>query len=621
MDRVSCRICASVTDVYTAFRRVSIAPVGGNDMRRPWVMWSLLLIASVAMVVNPFHRDHQVNVISMVVSQALILVWVFAYTVRRLRRSSRKLHLSHVKRAMSLIQVDDQRIQTLRARAAFAGLDSFQAKIFAFSMLKPAELRQRVVERYSPGQRTLEQEVTVEAQVPGELFAKSPQPSDIMFPVLIPPKGELHDNLDIFDAAGDRLSPLSYREYLYHVSGTLRALFQAIQNADPKQLLDKRALRDAERRAMKTILYRVGPGAKINGILSVDLAAHDGQEVAASIEELTRNVGEAQNVAKFLIGLVRLLATNYAIVVRVPIDEHGRIFMRYTRTLVPEVEPTGRHLAKLRSWLRVLLGARPVDVTVSLDNAWTCQSYHARVAVPDGLYLAHQSFDAPKAYFERTAEGAPTPLHYRLRRRLGQPYAHLYGRFFPAPEAGERRPKLQLSFHEMPPGSSFRAVLTGAACLALVWLVGLIVSHPVPVPVSSSQGGPVQMSNSLPAYLSQLGTDVPAFLLAFPAVAAGLLGIEAQSPRLFEGSLAARLSLATTALLSVSASGLFLLNRAGFSFFEATLPNNITVLGITRAFWAILVAAALLNTAYATHRWFSCASEFKYLSGRPEDDR
>ena len=80
-----------------------------------------------------------------------------------------------------------------------------QARIFALAVTEPAELRQRVAEYYTPGQRTLEQEVEVEVQIPKRLLSlegRTSQPTesggtDIKFPLLVLPKGALTDNLEV----------------------------------------------------------------------------------------------------------------------------------------------------------------------------------------------------------------------------------------------------------------------------------------------------------------------------------------------------------------------------------------------------------------------------------------
>ena len=229
-------------------------------------------------------------------------------------------------------------------------------------------------------------------------------------------------------------------------------------------------------------------------------------------------------------------------------------------------------------------------------------SYHVRVDAPEGLYLARQRFVASDEYVGKTnpplmAKNAPTPVHYRFRRRLGQPYAHFYGRFFPVPVSGQRRPKVQLDFFEVPPGSDFRAAIASSACLGLVWIVGFVMSR-----------------------TQNPGTDAPAFLLVFPGVAASWLGFDAPAHRLFEGTLAARLSLALTTLISVTASGLFIMNRSGLSIFYETMPLRGSVLGVSKWFWALLTVMAFFNSLYLMNRWLCHSWRFKHLSERPDPD-
>jgi hypothetical protein len=601
-------------------------------MRKTLLIIMFYGLAIAAMVVDPLRNHHRINLATAILIQILILAAVVTMIARQLTDFHQRMRLSHAPHR-DIEQVDGKHVKRLQALAGSSGLSQLQAQIFALSILEPAELRQRVVERYTPGQRTLEQDVTIEVQIPRRLLPLQlknstesdqaenkiiNQDSEIIIPILIPPKGQLHDNLDVFDADGAQLSPLSYREYLQNVAGTLRALFCTIELANPRKRIDKSTLRLLERRSLQAILLRVGNDLQIKGMPSRSVAERDSEAVATEILA----EGNASPVAQLAAALVKKLSQNYAITVRLPVQQSGRFFIRYTRTIIPELELPIDHttkfakLAKLKSQLRVLLGARPIDMTISLDNAWTCQSYHARITVSEGLYLVHQGLEAPEGYFAQIANGAPSPLHYRLRRRLGQPYAHLYGRFFPVPSKGAKRPKLKLKFSEVPPGSSFRAALTSLACLALIWVVGVIVSHAVNNPVDARQS-----SAALTGFLSSLGTDVPAFLLAFPAVAAGLVGIDNPTPRIFEGTLAARLSLALTAVLSVSASGLFLLDRADFHFITRRLPWHLTLFGVSNLSWALLIAVSLLNTAYAVHRWCSCSLEFKYLAGRnPADE-
>jgi hypothetical protein len=283
--------------------------------------------------------------------------------------------------------------------------------------------------------------------------------------------------------------------------------------------------------------------------------------------------------------------------------------INYRRTLIPELElsPDGEDgevtgtfsiIRKVKAWLRIMLSARPVSVTVSLDNAWTCQSYHVRVDGPEDLYLARQKFIATPEYLAAKAKGAPTGVHYRFRRRLGQSYAHFYGRFFPVPIEGSRRPKVQLDFLEVPPGSDFRAAVASAACFGLVWLVGYVVSH-----------------------TSKPETDLPAYLLVFPGIAASWLGFDAPEHGLFEGTLGARLSLMLTVATSVLASGLFVAYHSELGTFIRSIPKGISLIGVNQLWWGVLVTVSCLNTVYMSYRWLRHSWRFKHLAERPDPDR
>src|SRR5688500_5822288 len=91
-------------------------------------------------------------------------------------------------------------------------------------------------------------------------------------------------------------------------------------------------------------------------------------------------------------------------------------------------------------------------------------------------------------------------------------------------------------------------------------------------------------------------TDAPAFLLAFPALAATWLGFEAPKQRLLEGTLSSRMCLIVTAALSLAASDLFIAHKsAGDSFEWPLLWSANSVLGVTHWDWAVLVCFSILN--------------------------
>jgi hypothetical protein len=539
---------------------------------------------------------------------------------------SSQIRPSYSRSIKDIHAVPAARAYELQKLAGKTLLNARQARLFTLALLEPAEVRQRVVEQYAPTYRTLEQEVTIEAQVPNRIMALREDTANSMgmadrsapalFPVIVLPKGSFSDNFEVLSSDGALVPTLAYKEYLQLVAGILRLFLRlafGFSTIGPPPHFPSANSGSAEsdvlhleHRALCEIIRRADANAEVKRILGVSPVSDEAKDIAGCLEKL--NVDDSGKVYLNLAAeLVRKLSLHYAMVASIPFSPGGRILVRYRRALIPELELSPdtegekvslplRGVRRVKGWLRILFSTRPVSVTVSLDNSWTCQSYHVRVYAPEGLYLAKQKLVATSEYLASRAKGAPTLVHYRFRRRLGQSYAHFYGRFFPIPIEGSRRPKLQLDFFEVPPGSDFRAAIAGGACFALVWLVGYVMSR-APDP----------------------GTDAPAFLLLFPGVAASWLGFDAPTHRLFEGTLAARLSLVLTTVTSLAASGLFMTYRADLVSFERSM-RYVAVLGVTQLWWAVLVAVSCMNSLYMAYRWWRQSWRFKYLAARRDPD-
>jgi hypothetical protein len=582
----------------------------GEKPKRYGILLSIGLIAAAS-----FHLGAWEATWYLALTRAFLVVAAFLI----LCREGRRWHLHSLQHdsgsdADRYVEVPPSHAHKLQALAGKKHFSTTMMQGFALAVIAPSELRQRVVETYTPTRRTLDQKVTVDVQVPSRYTGRrtagtgagsgSREVERIAFPVIIPPKGMLLDNLDIYDAEHKHVAALTYREYLLLASCTLRTL---LLSAYKSQQLPPEA-KTPEYQALLAIIERNNPGS------AREPTRHRPTQGADSAIDMLKGLEPTvidPESLRMAIRLVKELSGCYAIVASVPLPPDGRFSLTYERSLIPELELTpekhgelsrsngwGRKMRgpwlNLKGQLRVLLGTRPVGVTVALDNAWTCQSFHVRVQVPQGLYLRRQSLDASKEYLKKPVKDAPTPPYYRFRGRFGQPFAHFYGRFFAVPNKTATRPKLKLHFYEVPPGSNFRAAVASATCLILVWAVAFSMSR-VPDP----------------------GTDAPAFLLAFPGVAASWLGFESPANRLFEGTLAARLSLMLTTMTSIAASGLFMLNRAGARLpFHVTAWDHNSFLGIYRAPWMALVAVSLINTGYIGYRYLVDSATFKYLAER-----
>jgi hypothetical protein len=495
-----------------------------------------------------------------------------------------------------------RRLQELAGESTLA--DSRQAAAFALAVTRPASIRRRITETYEPARRTLRQRVAIELQFPRRLI--DPRPSrqvsqnsapveqgataeasaaevrDYFFiPVLIPQKGELLDSLTVYEEDGRSALRLSYQESLVLAAKTLRLLLASAYRLKDNVHLPQEAI-TAELQAVEAIVKRrkskSGP---------IDMG------VADTIEQLAAPNPHALRLAA---SFVRRLVNHYAIVVVVQKAPRYRWIITYERTLVPQLS-LSRFPAQPTAWfkniLRIPLGARPVDLSVSLENAWTTQGYHLLVNGPDDLYLGRQRPIDLEPYLNRKGTDAPTRPHYRFRSRLGQPYAHFYTRFFTEPALNDPTPELRFTFFEVPPGSLFRANVAAAACFALIATVGFVYSS-----------------------TGQVNTDAPAFLLAFPAVAATWLGFDAPSRRLLEGTLIARLSLLCTALTSVAAASLFIQYKSGPTRFSWRLEDNMHLFGVHQADWFVLVLVALVNLLITSAMYLARCIVFTKLAGR-----
>lgn len=605
------------------------------------------------------------------------------------------LALRHMKRNLAKIDVDNTKklpdpepvkieraISLLRSATMNRKVTDQQAEVFMSAIIAPNRVRQRVVERYEPSQRTLEQLVTIDVQIPRKMLSSaggldnsvesgkeadrskkgdedsSTADSVAFFPVVLPPKGELYDNFNVYSADDTQLPTLSYRESLRVAADVLHVLFeQAYVSKDlPKDLPTNLS---AEIMALEIIAiwaiiqrrygFRSAPLYKPQEHNKKDEQKDEssGKEpntLEAYIEKYQKIRDDPEALAQAILNLrnpkrmsalgtaarlVKLLATNYAMVVLTPVGSSGKLVVKYARTLIPEIDPSqDRQPSEPKSYLRIIraklnifLGTRPVDVKISLDNAWTCQSYHALVHCPDGLYLIDQKIDLPDGYMKTRAIGSPTPPYLRFRRRLGQEYSHLYGRYLPAPpkevrpEDDDERPKppqssgeakshlkLFLVFQEVPPGTLCRAAVTAIASAVVVWIIGFGLSLP-------------------DRDLFGDATDAPALLLAFPGVAASWISIDTAARRLFEGPLTARLSLACTTLISMVGIAFYLLGGHTPKVDDLHGGPYLAVFGIAGVPWCALFTIALANAVYVTYKWLMNTARYRRLAERPEYGR
>jgi hypothetical protein len=157
----------------------------------------------------------------------------------------------------------------------------------------------------------------------------------------------------------------------------------------------------------------------------------------------------------------------------------------------------------------------------------------------------------------------------------------------------DEKPRIRFKFYEVPPGAALRAAVTAMTCLAIVWMVAIINSQ-----------------------FSDPGSDVAAWLLAFPAAAATWLGFDSPTQRLLDGTMSSRLLLIVTAVISIAASGVFMWHKAASGQPFPVLPAGWTVLGVNDTYWAILVTSSVVNAAIAGYKCALRAWEYLKLMTR-----
>jgi len=109
-------------------------------------------------------------------------------------------------------------------------------------------------------------------------------------------------------------------------------------------------------------------------------------------------------------------------------------------------------------------------------------------------------------------------------------------------------------------------------------------------------------------------SDLPAILLALPAIAASWVGLSSNAEALVGSSLHARLSLIFSSILSIASVVIYLLQNAGLKAINESRikRTHFTLAGINTPWWAILVTLAFLGLIYAS--WHLLARVRNYLT-------
>jgi hypothetical protein len=198
------------------------------------------------------------SVTARIVAAAMVVFMAHAYTDRsfkaRIRKSSQKAEFD---------QLDEGRAKQLQDEIRGANLlTPEQADVFIQAIVAPPKLHQRITENYKTNQRTMRREVTIDVRIPRHIMRRALASADedsgqatFLYPVIVPPKGIFYDDLKIYDANGESLTVLSYREYLHHAASVIDRLTALACGESPADLPSEAI--EAERQAIWGIIQRI----------------------------------------------------------------------------------------------------------------------------------------------------------------------------------------------------------------------------------------------------------------------------------------------------------------------------------------------------------------------------
>lgn len=504
--------------------------------------------------------------------------------------------------ALDMSIPDLQRVFDLRAEAALSD-KMISLPMFVSLVLQPEKSRMRTVETVSLEGRVIVQDVRVELSLSDALLDASWERrevtenrdggrsgdedagnSEIYVPILNCPKKEMIDNFHVRDREGRDLDILCYEETIQLISSSLHFLIQAaLRENDRGAGATSEGIDTAEALFLMLICGNTTPSLKTTERTIQAGLAHIG---------ITGKGDDEPQTVTWLREFLRTLAQAFPLVAVVPeMPGPRRLQIFYSRTTIPPNKSK-----RLRHWLRLMLGLRPVTVQMSPGMAHNSQSYHLQVRAPESQYLMEQTLRCAecgqklsRSEVETDGSGgcghvrpaSDNEPYFQLLRKRGQHYAHLYMRGF----AGLQQQNIRLtaSFGEVPPGTLASAAITAVTSFLLIGAVGV-------------------------AEMTKLSrdSDIPAVLLVLPAVAASWFGFASDTEAVLRSSLAARCSLILGGFTSIAASVLFIVSGAvqqdkqdPLSMAVGQAGDSTAILGIQVGWWwSALIYLSGANLVY-----------------------
>jgi hypothetical protein len=161
-----------------------------------------------------------------------------------------------------------------------------------------------------------------------------------------------------------------------------------------------------------------------------------------------------------------------------------------------------------------------------------------------------------------------------------------------------RRMVARVRFAEAPPSVEERALFSAFTASVAFGILGFLFSH---------------FQNSLP---KDLPTDIPVVFLTLPGLAAAWFGFSSDADTVLRSSLAARISLIVTTLLSLAGVSCYLLQ----AFLHWTAGPKWEFFGINEYLWLVLFGLSLINIAAIGFKTVSRMLLFVWLSTKRDVD-
>lgn len=528
------------------------------------VATALVLAAAVVTLTGASLR-HPPRIVWWLVGAAMVayvVYWIASYRV--LIRSRRP-----ASGGSAPFRLDEQRDRI----AELAGQVTYDQAVFLRELIvSPALYVERITDTAEPSTRVIRRKTSHTVRIPDDFSGKL-----LAVPIMLQERGAMANNLRLYGSAGERVSSLPQFEAVALMVAMLRKLVA---------LCGRRAIREYHRYIEDDIL------ALLNS--NRPMSQTDADAVGEKLILLPHDSSEAMAILLSIRQVIRRLRRYYPILILHETQEKlaGRLLDERIR-LVAEFEsspmlqgstlPRNGRLSwygRLRDEVRRLLGVRPAVVVLPLTNADRCMSYHVQVKGPDGTYLGRQRIVTTSG-----AEVDLSAINCSMQPRAAQDSSHLYLR-----GAEDFSTHLYVNhFYERAPGSIGVAAVSALAATVLVFLGGLVRL----------------------GYSPGTSSDLLAAILAFPAVAGALVGLDRGSG-LVGGTLTARASTIVTMAVSLLASGLYVLGPIT-TFDKGGAPF------LSRAgslLWASLMAIAVLNLLVSVSSWILRASVESHFTRR-----